>query len=89
MDTTVLQGFFNEIECISAQEKTASISGAILRGAARRAAKRPVETVVLARGAKGRVERGKRRHQETMRALDENNPYPAGWVALGMRPRRG
>lgn len=32
------------------------------------------------------LKKGRRRHRETMRALDEG--YPAGWVPLGMRPRR-
>lgn len=33
----------------------------------------------------GRVKKGVRRHEEMMRAIREG--YPAGWVALGMRPR--
>lgn len=32
------------------------------------------------------VREGVRRHEEMMRALKEH--YPAGWVALGMRPKR-
>ena len=39
----------------------------------------------------GRTERhsqASRLNDETMRALDKRNPYPAGWAPLGMRPRR-
>ena len=33
-----------------------------------------------------KVREGTRRHEEMMRAIKEG--YPAGWVALGMKPKR-
>ena len=36
--------------------------------------------------AQRRMEEGAKRHKETMRAL--KHQYPAGWVPLGMRPRK-
>ena len=32
-----------------------------------------------------RVQKGKSKHEQTMEALRRG--YPAGWVAMGMRPR--
>lgn len=32
-----------------------------------------------------RIREGKKKHEQTMEALKQG--YPAGWVALGMRPR--
>lgn len=58
----------------------------VLAGVLKRLFSHPVRTAVLLHGGKGRVEGGLARHQETMRALLER--YPAGWVPLGMRPRR-
>lgn len=37
-------------------------------------------------GREKALSEGARRHKETMRAVEGPNPYPAGWVALGMRP---
>lgn len=63
-------------------EKTAGV----LSYLAKRLLMRPGRTIILAHGGKGRVERGLRRHRETLRALRESTP--AGWVPLGMRARR-
>lgn len=60
-------------------EKSAGLVGHVIKNVA----KDPTKAFIAYRGTKKKRE-GKREHQKIMHAL--RSGYPAGWVALGMRP---
>jgi hypothetical protein len=68
------------------KQKTANILGALSSLVARRAAKHPVRTALMAYGTDRRTRKSMRLHALRMRALEGN--YPAGWASLGMFPKR-
>lgn len=69
-----LEAFFDEMEKISL----------LLRPATAIMAK-SIEHPLAAYAGVRRIKKGKTKHQQTMEALRQG--YPAGWAALGMRPR--
>ena len=66
-------------------QKTAGILSALAALIARRAAKRPVRTALMAYGTGRRTQKSLSQHALRMRALREG--YPAGWASLGMFPK--
>lgn len=79
MNDGTLFGFFNELEKIGGLG--AEILGRAGTALAGTAAKNPG----LAYWRYKQQKEGLTKHQQTMQALKAG--YPAGWVALGMRPR--
>jgi len=69
------------------EEKRASIGSLVARHVVKETAKHPVQKYLLATGIAREARKGAREHHERMRAVEEN--WPAGWVALGMRPAPG
>lgn len=68
-----LTSFFDEMEKIAILGAGAAILG------------KSIEHPMGAYMGVRRIKKGREKHRETMRALKQG--YPAGWVALGMRPR--
>ena len=73
METPRLHGFLDELA------KIGGVSNFVLR--------KLLTNPAALYGRTERMSQGVREHEETLRALDPRNPYPAGWVALGMKPR--
>lgn len=79
MNDDTLQGFFNELE------KIAGLTTELLARGAAGAAGKAVQYPGAAYWRYKQQKEGLSKHQQTMLALKHG--YPAGWVAMGMRPR--